>query len=78
MARKDDYQNIETVIGDPAERIAAEVGVGIGRITLGDDIGPSTVDGATGRWPLFVDGQPYCWLWDTGVGFELADGDTHA
>ncbi len=70
--------NIETEIGEPAHRIAAELGVDVSRITLGANIGPSTVDGAYDRWPLLVDGKPYGWLWDTGNGYELADNDTDA
>jgi hypothetical protein len=66
-------ENIETVIGEPAARIASELGVDVSRVTLGDDIGPSQRDGAEHRWPLFVDGAAHGWLWDTAVGYELAD-----
>ena len=71
---------ISHVIGaDAATRIAAEIGVDAARITLGDDIGPSDADAAEHRWPLFVDGVPRTldsWVWDTAIGYELAEADT--
>jgi hypothetical protein len=69
---------IESLIGEPAHRIAAEIGADVAAITLGSSSGPSAADGASDRWPLFVDGSPHGWLWDTANGFELADSETHA
>ena len=69
-------RKIEGIIGEPAHRIAAELEVPVGRITLGESIGPSDQDGAANRWPLFVNGRPSGRLWDTAIGFALADADT--
>ena len=71
--------SLESVIGtEAAKRIARELGVvGFDRVTLGGGLGASPSDGTTDRWPVFVDGKRHGWLWDTAVGYELADDATH-
>lgn len=73
------HDKIEHRIGfTAAERIAQELGVT--PLYIGDSIGPSAADGAADRWPLFEgpeDQTPAAWLWDTAVGYELADAASH-